>query len=191
MWTWLQVLPSSQARKRECFSLLSCQSPALTQNQSGSLKMYQSTWSPSQGWSFHHPQQCPKYWKFVNLVITGNGCDCKGLERAQVMWEKRRKKNNADPSPKISWQSGPTLCSAEPGSEMKSCPVLPSLVPLQTLQLVQCDRGQVTVTLGISSEELDFKSSQTSAKDWHAQVLKKELIWNQLNLFLLPLPLKG
>lgn len=66
---------------------------------------------------------------------------------------------------KISWQSEPTLCSAEPVSEMKSCPVLLSPLSLQTLQQVLCDIGQVTVTQGIGSEELDFKSSQASAKD--------------------------
>lgn len=93
MWTWLQVLLSSQARQRECFASLSGQSSSLTPNQSSCLKMSQSMQSPS-----HHLQQCPKYWKLVNLVITGNGCDCKGLERAQGIWEKRRKKNNAAPS---------------------------------------------------------------------------------------------
>lgn len=142
----------------------------------------------SQGWSFHHPQQCPKCWIFVNLVIIGNECDFKGLETAQVIREKRRQKNNAAPSPsKFTWQPGLTLCSAELDSEMKSCPVLLSL---QTLQQVLCDAGQVTVTLSIFSEELDFKPSQASAKDRHAQVLKEDLIWNQVNLFLLPLPLK-
>lgn len=160
----------------------------LTANQSSSLKMSQSMQGLSQGWSLHHPQQCLKYWKFVNLVVTGDGCDCKGLKRAQAIWEKGRKKNNAATSPsKISWHSGPNLCSAEPVSEMGSCPVLPSLVSLQTLQQVRCDNGQVTVTLSISSEELDFKSYQASAKDWHAQ----ELIWNGRNLFFLPRPLKG
>lgn len=58
---------------------------------------------------------------------------------------------------------------------MKSCPVLLSLLSLQTLQQVLCDTGQVAVTLGIGSEELNFKSPQASAKDGHAQVLKEEL----------------
>lgn len=51
------------------------------------------------------------------------------------------------------------LCSAKLVSEMKSCPVLLSLVSLQTLQQVLCDPGQGTTNLGIGPEELNFKSS--------------------------------
>lgn len=50
------------------------------------------------------------------------------------------------------------LWSAELVPEIMSCPVLLSLVSLQTLQQVLCNPGQGTINLGIGSKELNFKS---------------------------------
>lgn len=65
----LQGLLPSQARKWGGFPSLSCQSLAPTLNQSSSLKGSQSTQRPSHRWSLHHSPYCPKYWKFVSLLL--------------------------------------------------------------------------------------------------------------------------
>lgn len=182
MWAGLQELPPSQARKRADFPSLSCQSLAPTLNQSSSIRVSQSTQRPLQGWSLHHPHYCPKYWKFVNLLITGNDCDYKKLERAQVMWEKRRKNNKAAPSPsKVSWQTRPCFGGqnwSQKWSPAQCCCHWCHCRPFSRSWVTQ-DRAQSTW------------ASALKALTSNLLMPKEELIWNQLNLSLLPLPLKG